>query len=1207
MKNINKKIIFIIALIFNSSSIINAGYFNFWPFDFGKNFSEGEKIIIASGLQGKRHQLAILKKEKENFTAKEKEFIDEIQNELNDINKRILDVKEKLKEPKFINDHEHLNKVLAKLNEISQILIDIKILNTKLLNDLEQHIELLESYIKDPSFKGKTVESKSSYNFEDLQKLNREIFSSYEELSNLNEEKNSYEVLLESYKKELPGLEKELKANEKEQKKFITKPKNETDEDELTIRQRSETLDLDVLILNAKKKLLDLKIKEAAQKLALISTRIFIVESIIKVLKEDLQIVDRGIWVSESDVELAKKNLEDKKQESTELKTKYSQEISQLSLEKEKLKHEFESLSKKYKIHFPDIRILSDWSIDAKNHAMESVLYRLGFINERILTIDREIALKEAQKELEKKRIQNEEILVNIITSWYKISQKKFRTEEDINSEKKKYEAYKAEANRELAIYKDQITSVTNLLNNHGKVLNNIKEKIKDLNKRQDRFSLKYGKEAFNKSIEFLTKIEEQINIQNDLNNKIIENYSGLIGNLKDQIEQVSAALVKIDSIGGILLRSEYAISLESLKNIVPDLKLFTIDLRNIIYSFVSDMGIKNISRSVQVSYNAQSIFYIFFIFIFLIILFFILKKALPYIYSQLLSIRPAIRSLYFINCLMAVIVGFVLSNFLGIFIWSAILFLIKIGAIVNLGLKVIFYLFSILYLCYLSHKFVSYLLEFNKKNNYVLLNQSFQKRFARVFLFFIYSTIIILFFREAFISITYGKSELPTILLALYSIIFRASLIFLIGKEEILSIFPSKGPIWSWIRKQISNFYYIILAGIVAIMVISDPYIGGFSKLVSFILWSIFFTILLLTGLWWLQILIRRLSFNIFFSTDEDETVKERFQHGKTLYGLFSVFSFIFFILLIIFVGAKIWNLPLSLDGVSGLLNRKIFDVRGEEGLIPITLKSFFTIFIFLFSGFIFAWSFDRFILRRMFNALLVDQGVQNTVSSISYYFIVITILLVGLFRVGLGGLIPFLVGALAVGLAFAIKGPANDFIGYFIILVERSIKIGDYVEIDENTKGIVRKISPRSIIIRRKNSVSIIVPNSRVTNAAFYNWNYVHGFFAFDDIILTVPFNIDPAEVRNILLDVLDKNTNILKSPSPIIRLNDFSENGYVFMVRGFLSSINVINQWDIASDLRFSIVKALFERGIQIASPVRRIYVTSTDRDTEKTQKY
>ncbi len=52
-------------------------------------------------------------------------------------------------------------------------------------------------------------------------------------------------------------------------------------------------------------------------------------------------------------------------------------------------------------------------------------------------------------------------------------------------------------------------------------------------------------------------------------------------------------------------------------------------------------------------------------------------------------------------------------------------------------------------------------------------------------------------------------------------------------------------------------------------------------------------------------------------------------------------------------------------------------------------------------------------------------------------------------------------------------------------------------------------------------------------------------------------------------------------------MIRLSDYAANGYKFMIRGFLSSVNTLNMWDIASDIRFEIVEALQKDGIKLAT--------------------
>ena len=69
-----------------------------------------------------------------------------------------------------------------------------------------------------------------------------------------------------------------------------------------------------------------------------------------------------------------------------------------------------------------------------------------------------------------------------------------------------------------------------------------------------------------------------------------------------------------------------------------------------------------------------------------------------------------------------------------------------------------------------------------------------------------------------------------------------------------------------------------------------------------------------------------------------------------------------------------------------------------------------------------------------------------------------------------GLGDLVWYLIGALVLGIGWVIKDPAADLIAYFIIIVQRPIKVGDYISMDDNTNGVVRRITPRSVEIRQK-----------------------------------------------------------------------------------------------------------------------------------------
>src|SRR5690606_26952173 len=107
-----------------------------------------------------------------------------------------------------------------------------------------------------------------------------------------------------------------------------------------------------------------------------------------------------------------------------------------------------------------------------------------------------------------------------------------------------------------------------------------------------------------------------------------------------------------------------------------------------------------------------------------------------------------------------------------------------------------------------------------------------------------------------------------------------------------------------------------------------------------------------------------------------------------------------------------------------------------------------------------------------------------------------------------------------------------------------------------------------------------TVLVPNSKVITGTISNWNYVRSFVATPDLFISIGYAADPIEVRTLLHRVLDASIHVLKTPRPIIRLDEFGEHGFVFLIRPFISVDNVPQRLDIASDLRFAFVKALRE---------------------------
>ena len=403
------------------------------------------------------------------------------------------------------------------------------------------------------------------------------------------------------------------------------------------------------------------------------------------------------------------------------------------------------------------------------------------------------------------------------------------------------------------------------------------------------------------------------------------------------------------------------------------------------------------------------------------------------------------------------------------------------------------------------------------------------------------------------------------------------------------MSLIPRSTPLWEWVYDHLNKYYYLFLAAMIFIIVMSNPYIGygptffyAITRLILIALLIPFFTAL--------HNKIKQWSGSFFFYGDE-EGIKERFKYGRTTYGLFVIGSFLFLTAFALIVALNIWGYSVGLETIVSWLRKGIYGyTHPSTGRhVDVNALHLIRVFLYIFGGIALAYFINRFVLKHMFELLLVNVGIQSAVLSLTRYAIVIAAIVIGLSSIGLNYSLLYIFAVLG-GLGVAGKEIITDFIGYFVILIQRPLKIGDFIRIDPELTGFVRHVTLRSIIMRRNNSVTVIIPNSLIMTKPVTNWNYSRTYFAFEDILVTVAYAANPALVKELILDVLDKNINVLKNPAPIVRLNDFSDNGFIFMARGFLSPDKVADQYDIASDVRLEIVRTLRARGLDVGSPTR-----------------
>jgi small-conductance mechanosensitive channel len=482
---------------------------------------------------------------------------------------------------------------------------------------------------------------------------------------------------------------------------------------------------------------------------------------------------------------------------------------------------------------------------------------------------------------------------------------------------------------------------------------------------------------------------------------------------------------------------------------------------------------------------------------------------------------------------------------------------------------------------------------DLNKRLSYLFFTEQFQDKFLLLIASFCYSSAILIPLRAAYIAYGAPKhSDFAVVILAAYSLILLIVLSLFFGKEDILRLLPSRGNSLIWIKRKIDRYYYPVFLFIMGLLILSNPYIG-YSNLSWFLAFAVPLSVLLIMVLFQIHFYIRKYAVFLFMKEEDDELI-DKFDYAKAYYGFFVIFSFIILFFATTTVITNIWGLNYTpFDIWHVLANEWVIniDVDKKLGIIQ------FIIFgVFLAMGFVISSCTHKFILSKLFDILRFEPGTQNTISRILHYFIIFITILLGLYTIHLQQFI-FLVGAsLGIGLGFALKDVVADLVAGFFVLLERPIEIGNYIQID-NIEGTVHKIAARSTTIITSLNFSVIVPNKDLLAKTITNWG--HGRFAVGfEVQVRVEHHTDPDLVKKVLFSVVQANPVVLRVPGIVVRLENFEDNGYFFLVRAFISARRVKEYREIAANLRMEILKAFKDNNIQLARPERVLSYNGPD---------
>lgn len=163
---------------------------------------------------------------------------------------------------------------------------------------------------------------------------------------------------------------------------------------------------------------------------------------------------------------------------------------------------------------------------------------------------------------------------------------------------------------------------------------------------------------------------------------------------------------------------------------------------------------------------------------------------------------------------------------------------------------------------------------------------------------------------------------------------------------------------------------------------------------------------------------------------------------------------------------------------------------------------------------------------------------------------------------------------GALSVGIGFGLQSIVNNFVSGLILLIERPIKVGDWVVIG-GEQGTVKNISVRSTEIETFDRASLIVPNSELVTGRVLNWTHRNALGRVVMKFSSGP-DTDPRRVLAILAECAGRHPNVLREPAPVAVFEGYNEDTTDFSLRILLPDIS--HGLTVQSDLRVAIFEAL-----------------------------
>ena len=265
-------------------------------------------------------------------------------------------------------------------------------------------------------------------------------------------------------------------------------------------------------------------------------------------------------------------------------------------------------------------------------------------------------------------------------------------------------------------------------------------------------------------------------------------------------------------------------------------------------------------------------------------------------------------------------------------------------------------------------------------------------------------------------------------------------------------------------------------------------------------------------------------------------------------------------------------------------ITNEQINEVINKliDGSIDLGGRILGAIIIYIIGKFIVNWANKLF--AKMLNKRKVEPSIQSFLKSIINITLLVLLFLAVIGQLGIE-LTSFaaLLASAGVAVGMALSGNLSNFAGGVIILVFRPYKVGDYIEASTGASGTVTDIQIFHTVLTTPDNRVVFAPNGAMSGAVVSN--YSRKDIRRVDFSFGVEYGTDFKQAQTILLEIINKDSRILKDPTPFIEVGALASSSVNITVRVW---VKAADYWNVNFDMNKNVYATFNERGISFPFP-------------------